>query len=589
MVRAPPRVLPRSLAPCGVLGGGGGWPGPFPALPGSGLCVPRGADPWHSCAGGRVGGGGGPCAVPPVCAARGASRAGGCSASFRPTAFPGQATKRLSLASFWSWGAWPPYRSGLCSPAFSGRDLCGVLARWHGLACSPRFLWEPAAGAGGRAVLRLLSRAGGGGTIPPASGEWGPASPRLAGRWGGWGGGGGSRRDLPAPPVGGSPWLPTLAPLLSSAHSPPGVRLWSGLRGRPGGGGDEGRPVDRSPGGPFRPEPSLCPPRVGNGHGGGSRGARPPYCSGAPPCAAPRLGPRAALARWSGLARRPRPPRDQAAGGAGARGVQVQPHPPPPPASRSLLGEGGRPLGSGGAEGRSCGPQVGGGSRGGGTGGPLRCPLPPRPVGRRPAIRCLQRAPPGYTRAVGVAGRPWASGAARSAANGSVRRGGEGGGENPPAQVRAPAFPRPASEWAAAFAPSWAPPVRRRSAVGRAGACGRFTGGACRGRGAPSTRVQRPLRGGCGAAFSSVCPRPLLGLRGRGGGSGGGPLVPWCRPLMADGGRPGGPGPGGQPSAGGSHSSPDPPNYSWTLVQALAGVPCPPRRRRAALAGRGRP
>ena len=39
---------------------------------------------------------------------------------------------------------------------------------------------------------------------------------------------------------------------------------------------------------------------------------------------------------------------------------------------------------------------------------------------------------------------------------------------------------------------------------------------------------------------------------------GGGPLVPWRRPLTAEGGRPGGPGPGGQPSAGGSHSSPAP-------------------------------
>ena len=42
----------------------------------------------------------------------------------------------------------------------------------------------------------------------------------------------------------------------------------------------------------------------------------------------PRLGPGAAPARWCGLARRPRPPREQAGGGAGARGVQVHPHPP---------------------------------------------------------------------------------------------------------------------------------------------------------------------------------------------------------------------------------------------------------------------
>ena len=62
-------------------------------------------------------------------------------------------------------------------------------------------------------------------------------------------------------------------------------------------------------------------------------------------------------------------------------------------------------------------------------------------------------------------------------------------------------------------------PGRRRSAVGRQQA-GRV--GACLSRGAPTPRVQRPLWGGCGAAVSSVCLRPLLGLSGRGGGVEGG-------------------------------------------------------------------
>ena len=53
------------------------------------------------CRGAGWGGGGGPCAVPPICAARRACRAGGRSARFRPSAFPGQATKRVSLALFW--------------------------------------------------------------------------------------------------------------------------------------------------------------------------------------------------------------------------------------------------------------------------------------------------------------------------------------------------------------------------------------------------------------------------------------------------------------------------------------------------------
>ena len=66
------------------------------------------------------------------------------------------------------------------------------------------------------------------------------------------------------------------------------------------------------------------------------------------------------------------------------------------------------------------------------------------------------------------------------------------------------------------------------------------------------------------------CPPDSGGAEGRargspagggagGGGSGGGPLVPWRRLLKAGGGgRHGSPGPGGQPSAGGSRPSPAP-------------------------------
>ena len=67
------------------------------------------------------------------------------------------------------------------------------------------------------------------------------------------------------------------------------------------------------------------------------------------------------------------------------------------------------------------------------------------------------------------------------------------------------------------------------------------------------------VRGGGGAP-----PRLLSGLCGRGGGgSGGGPSVPWRCPLSAKrgggGGRLGGPGPGGQPSARGVAPFPRPP------------------------------
>ena len=209
--------------------------------------------------GGGLGGGGGPCAVPPFVRPGGACRAGGRSASFRPSAFLQQATKRVSLASFCPWGAWPPIRLPSCAPAFTGRDLCGVLARWRGLACSTRILWEPAAGAGGRAVLRLLSRAGGGGTIPAASG-YGGRGPRGLRAGGGGEGGMGVAARPPCSPSGWGPAVPYSGPPLVVSALPNGVRLRLGSRGRPGVGGDEGRPVDRSPGGPFRPEPPLCPP-----------------------------------------------------------------------------------------------------------------------------------------------------------------------------------------------------------------------------------------------------------------------------------------------------------------------------------------
>ena len=248
VVRAPPRVLPWSLAPSGVLGGGRS--SPSSPLPGLGLCAPRGAGPWRSCAGGLVrGGGGGPCAVPPVCAAGGASKAGGHSASFHPSAFPGQATKRVSLASFWSRGAWPPYCSRSCSPAFSGRDLCGVLARWRGLTCSPWFLWEPAAGAGGagRAPAPLSGR--GRGDHPLCLGGVGNGAPAACEPSGGGGGAGGSRRGLPAPPLVGGPRYPTLVPILSSAHSPPPCALSRGRGPAPGGGrcGAARGPLSRGP------------------------------------------------------------------------------------------------------------------------------------------------------------------------------------------------------------------------------------------------------------------------------------------------------------------------------------------------------
>ena len=79
-------------------------------------------------------------------------------------------------------------------------------------------------------------------------------------------------------------------------------------------------------------------------------------------------------------------------------------------------------------------------------------------------------------------------------------------------------------------------------------------------QGGEGPRLWLPSRGGCGGRVGGPPSRPLSGLRGwGGGGSGGGPLAPMRRLLTAGGGgRHGSPGPGGQPSAGGSRPSPAP-------------------------------
>ena len=168
-------------------------------------------------------------------------------------------------------------------------------------------------------------------------------------------------------------------------------------------------------------------------------------------------------------------------------------------------------------------------------GGPLRHPPPPHPFGRRPVIRCLWRAPPGYTRAVGVAGRPRASGAARSAANGSVRReGGERGGKPPP--------------W---FAPPPCPgrapkgPLRLRVPGRRQSAVGRQRAGRERAGGSPGALAAAavPPHPGCSGLFGGLQGRRLFGLppsalgpEGEGGGEWGGYSVPLAPPPDGRGG-----------------------------------------------------
>ena len=258
-------------------------------------------------------------------------------------------------------------------------------------------------------------------------------------------------------------------------------------------------------------------------------------------CAAVRR-PQAWSARRSGALvwGRPSAATPLGAGGWGRWGARrAGPAASPPPRVAVPSGEGGPSPRVRGGGGSLLWPSSRGGGAGGGGGGRPTAPRPPAPSGvGLPSV--VSGVPP---RGILV---PWGlpGGRGRQARPGRPPvgqcsgGGGGGGGGNPHALVRAPVFVRPASEGAALFAPSWAPPVRRRPAAGRAGACGRFTGGACRGRGTPPPRVQLPLRGGCGAAVSSGCLCPLLGLMGKGGGGVG-------VALWSPGAAPGRPGGGG--------------------------------------------
>ena len=141
------------------------------------------------------GGGGGVRRTPRLCGRGGTCRAGGRSASFRPSAFPGQATKRVSLASCCPWGAWPPIPLRfVLTRLLWARSVRrpGALARARLFSAAP----VGAGGWGGGAGRAPAHLSGGGGTIPPASGggSRGPRGLRANG-----GVEGGSRRGLLLP------------------------------------------------------------------------------------------------------------------------------------------------------------------------------------------------------------------------------------------------------------------------------------------------------------------------------------------------------------------------------------------------------
>ena len=413
-----------------------------------------------------------------------------------PHTAPGHA-RLLSLgavrAASWRVGAGSLAPCSHCGSRWLGRGGVPCSGLSHGRR-------GPARGEGASSPLPRGVGAGAPAACRPAGGTQGGVAPRL-----------------PCSPSGGRPAVSYPAPPLVVGAFPPGVRVRSGSRGRPvhpvrpawWGWGGEGAARGPLPRGPLLtgtlPLPSPSGQHCGchwrcSGHRG--RGPHTVLVRRRVPAPGVVRAPLRRAGAGSPIGRHPRGSRRL---GALGRAVCRSSWAPPPLRRGPFWGRGGVPSAPGGW--RVGAPAA---LKPGGEGGALRRPPPPRPVGRWPATLCLRRAPPGYTRAVGVAGQPWVSGAAQSAANWSVRRaGGREGGSDLLALVHAPAFPTPASEGAAPFAPSWAPPVRRRSVAGRAGAGGRFTGGACRGRGAPAPRAQRPPRGGAGPlSLRSACVGP---------------------------------------------------------------------------------
>ena len=224
-----------------------------------GGCAPRGGSVAFICwgVGWGGGGGGGACAVPPGCAA-GAGPVGRGVAL--PHSVPLPSLGRQQSGRPWRCavhgGRGPPYHSGSCSPSFSGYDLCGVLV----LPWARLFFAAPmgAGGWGGGAGRTPAPLSGGGGPSPLPRGV-GAGAPAACGPVGGRGGGV-SRRGLPALLPGRGLQYSILAPSMSPARSLPACACGWGWSAAPGWGGGEGRPADRSPGGPSRPEPPLCHP-----------------------------------------------------------------------------------------------------------------------------------------------------------------------------------------------------------------------------------------------------------------------------------------------------------------------------------------
>ena len=267
-VRAPLRVLPRSLAPFGVPRGGGG-PVPFPCYLAWGCAPPVG---WVCASGGGGGWGGWAACTPRPPSVQPAGPVGRGVAE--PRSVPLPSLDRQQSGCHWLYSG---HRG-------RGPHIAPVRARLPSLGAVRVAPWRvgadslvPRGSCGSRRLgrgggpcscppLGRSSPAGGRGDHPLCLGGVGAGALAACGPLGGVGGGG-SRRGPPALPLGGGPRFPTMPPSRRRRIPLPacvfnrgrGAASCTGC-GPSGGGGGEGRPGNRSPGGPDRPKPSLRPP-----------------------------------------------------------------------------------------------------------------------------------------------------------------------------------------------------------------------------------------------------------------------------------------------------------------------------------------
>ena len=241
-------------------------------------------------------------------------------------------------------------------------------------------------GGAGRAPAPLSGR--GRGDHPPCLGGVGAGAPAACGPVGGVGGGVAPRP--PCSPSGGRPAVPYPGPPLVVGACPPGVRVRSGSRGRPGGGRTRGGPLTAPSEAPSDLNPPSALPEWEMVMGGVMGGAAPILFWCAAVCR-----PQAWSVRRSGAlvwaCPSVRDPRGSRRLGALGRAVCRSSRIPPPRVAVSSGGGGASPRLRGGG-GLLLWPSSWGGERGGGPGGRSAAPRPP-PRGAS-ACNSLSPAPP---------------------------------------------------------------------------------------------------------------------------------------------------------------------------------------------------